>query len=217
MRTPPIWSRDARGHPRSPRHRQAANVSTFVEFTSRRGRPRSRSRQRGQSIVEFALILPLMTLILFAIIDFGRIYTTMMTVESAAREGADYATTLGAAQWDPLVEKDLTVAEMERRSCIAAGNLPDYVGDDPTGTVVTCSNPSFAYCLTTTPGGPCLPFDETAHCENPDRDPPCLVTVTLTYDFHLLAPVIGLPATITFDRDSTFAMTDIVAPTPPGP
>jgi len=173
-----------------------------------------RGSTKGQSVVEFALVLPLMMLILLAIIDFGRVYTTMMTVESAAREGADFGTTLGAAHWDATT-KDITVAEMERRSCIAASNLPDYVGDDPSGTVVTCTNPGFAYCLTTATGGPCDPFDEFAGCQDPLRAPPCLVTVTLTYDFHLFAPVIGLPTTLTFDRDSTFAMTDIDLAPPP--
>jgi hypothetical protein len=52
------------------------------------------------------------------------------------------------------------------------------------------------------------------------------VTVTLAHDFHLIAPVnftfmgveYGFPSTLSFVRDSTFAMTDIdLAPTPPGP
>jgi hypothetical protein len=190
----PRGSRDpAHGRPRLPRRRQPTNGQFY---------------ERGQSIVEFALVLPLMMIILLAIIDFGRIYTTMLTVESAAREGADFATTLGAAQWDP-ARQPITVAEMERRSCIAASNLPDYVGD-----AVSCTNPSFDYCMTYTTGGPCLPYDPAEVCENKDRVPPCFVTVTLTYDFHLFAPVVGLPTTLTFDRDSTFAMTDIVAPTP---
>jgi Flp pilus assembly protein TadG len=203
MRTRPKWSRDATGgRSRLPRRREP------TKHRSLDVRPR-RNQERGQSIVEFALVVPLMMLILLAIIDFGRIYTTMMTVESAAREGADYGTTLGAEHWSA-ANKDATVAEMQRRSCIAASNLPDYVGD-----AVSCTNPSFAYCLTTTTGGPCSPFDEFAGCEDPLRDPPCLVTVTLEYDFHLFAPVIGLPTTITFARDSTFAMTDIdLAPTP---
>ena len=52
---------------------------------------------------------------------------------------------------------------------------------------------------------------------------PCRVTVTLAFDFHLFAPMgidfygvrLGLPASITFVRDSTFAMTDIDLTTGP--
>jgi hypothetical protein len=54
-------------------------------------------------------------------------------------------------------------------------------------------------------------------CEIPTRPEPCTITVTLTHEFQLFAPFnieimgvsIGLPSTITFQRDSTFAMTDI--------
>ena len=182
--------------------------------SDRRSRPRL-DPERGQSIVEFALMLPLMLVILLAIADLGRIYTTMVNVESAAREAADYGTTLGAGHWSAAA-KDNTTAEMIRRACIASSNLPDYVGDDPGGAVVTCTNPSFSYCMTTSTGGPCVPFDDAALCEDPLREPPCRVTVRLTYDFHLFTPVnIALPTTLTFHRDSTFAMTDIdLAPGP---
>jgi Flp pilus assembly protein TadG len=166
--------------------------------------------ERGQGIVEFALVIPLMVLILLAIADFGRIYTTMMSVESAAREAADFGTTLGAPRWSDPVRAE-TVAEMEKRACVAASNLPDYAGDDPGGAVVTCTNPSFSYCLITTPGGACGPYDPTATCDDPLRAPqPCQVQVTLSYDFHLITPLsVGFPSTINFQRDSTFAMTDI--------
>jgi hypothetical protein len=143
-----------------------------------------------------------------------------MAVESAAREAADYGTTLGAGKWQAGAPADGTVAEMQRRACIAASNLPDYV--DPDGDPLTgnCTNPSFAYCLTASVGGACDPFP-VAGCDDPLRATPCTVTVTLTHDFHLFAPFsidffgvqLGLPATLTFDRDSTFAITDIdVAP-----
>jgi hypothetical protein len=80
--------------------------------------------------------------------------------------------------------------------------------------------------MTTSPGGTCGAYDPTAGCEDPLREPPCEVTVTLTHVFHLLAPFhfefmgveYGLPSTLTFDRDSTFAMTDIdLSPGAPGP
>jgi hypothetical protein len=181
-----------------------------------------RRHERGQSVVEFALVFPFMVIVLFAIVDFARIYTTMMSVESAAREAADYGTTLGAGKWQVGAPMDATVVEMQRRACVAASDLPDYADpDDDPGT--GCTNPSFAYCLTPTVGGTCGPVDPADGCDDPTRTVPCRVTVTLTYQFRLFAPLnvevngvrIGLPSTITFDRDSTFAMTDIdVAPAP---
>jgi Flp pilus assembly protein TadG len=185
-----------------------------------------RSRQRGQSVVEFALVLPLMLLMLLAILDLARVYTTMMSVESAAREAADYGTTLGAGKWQDGAPATATAAEMERRACVAASNLSDYEDTDADPNNGGCTNPSFTYCLTATVGGPCGPLDPTQGCENPSRSTPCSVTVTLTHDFRLLAPInidffgvqLGLPTTLTFSRDSTFAMTDIgVATSPPSP
>lgn len=93
---------------------------------------RHRAPQRGQSIVEFTLVLPVMLILLLGIVDLARIYTTMLSVESAAREAADYGTTLGAGKWQSPTPADTTVAEMERRSCVASSNLTDY--SDPDGT-----------------------------------------------------------------------------------
>ena len=48
----------------------------------------TRRRSRGQSLVEFALVLPLFMLILAAIVDFGMGLATSITISNAAREGA---------------------------------------------------------------------------------------------------------------------------------
>lgn len=180
-----------------------------------------RRLRSGQSVVEFALVAPLLVIVLFAIVDFARIYTTMMSVESSAREAADYGTTLGATKWQAGVARETTVSEMQRRTCTASSNLPEY--DDPDDDPATgCDNPSFAYCVTPDDGDPmtadtCGPINDLDGCDNPLRTTPCKVTVTVTYEFRLLAPLnieflgvqYGLPTTITFPRDSTFAMTDI--------
>ncbi len=44
--------------------------------------------ERGQSLVEFALIIPLFLLLMFAIVDFGMGFYSWITVTNAAREGA---------------------------------------------------------------------------------------------------------------------------------
>src|SRR5215469_16309154 len=45
-------------------------------------------KDRGAAVVEFALLLPLLLLLLFGIIDFGRALNAQVTLTQAAREGA---------------------------------------------------------------------------------------------------------------------------------
>lgn len=54
----------------------------------RRRRSRSGPRERGAAAVEFAILLPLLLLIVFGIIDFGRMLNAQITLTQAAREGA---------------------------------------------------------------------------------------------------------------------------------
>lgn len=49
---------------------------------------RSRRRSRGQSLVEFAVVLPVFLLVLSGIMDFGFLLYSRMTVINSAREGA---------------------------------------------------------------------------------------------------------------------------------
>ena len=48
-------------------------------------------RDRGVAAVEFALLLPMLLLLIFGIIDFGRALNTQITLTQAAREGARLA------------------------------------------------------------------------------------------------------------------------------
>lgn len=49
-----------------------------------------RPRQRGQSLVELALMLPFLLVLLIGVLDLGRIYFAYMTIVNASREGARY-------------------------------------------------------------------------------------------------------------------------------
>ena len=51
--------------------------------------------ERGASLVEFAVIAPLLFLLLFGVIEFARVVSAYTTVWTGAREGARYATTSG--------------------------------------------------------------------------------------------------------------------------
>jgi hypothetical protein len=55
--------------------------------------PASRRRTRGQSLVEFALILPILLLMMFGIIEFARIFYSWLIVTNAVRTGERYAVT----------------------------------------------------------------------------------------------------------------------------
>lgn len=50
-----------------------------------------RRGERGQATVELALVVPVLLLILFGIMEFGRIFSSYLIVTNAAREGARWA------------------------------------------------------------------------------------------------------------------------------
>ncbi len=159
---------------------------------------------------------------MLAIGDFARLYTSEIAVESAAREAADYGA-FTATQWDTSVnpgQVTLTVNEMIRRACTAASNLPDYLatGDATSECSAAGSNPLFSYQLEDATGQPIV--NPPGTCGNPATDPPCIVHVTMTYTYHTIfsLPSIPLlnfspyPATISLQRDSRFAISDLAAP-----
>jgi Flp pilus assembly protein TadG len=48
-------------------------------------------RERGAAAVEFALLLPILLIVVFGLIDFGRALNAQVTLTEAAREGARLA------------------------------------------------------------------------------------------------------------------------------
>ncbi|TFD19264.1 TadE/TadG family type IV pilus assembly protein [Cryobacterium sp. TMS1-13-1] len=46
--------------------------------------------ERGAVAVEFALLLPVLVLLVFGIFEFGRVYNAQISITNAAREGARY-------------------------------------------------------------------------------------------------------------------------------
>ena len=49
--------------------------------------------EKGQSLVEFALVVPILLLLVLGIMEFGRAYSANLTLQNATREGARLAVT----------------------------------------------------------------------------------------------------------------------------
>lgn len=177
---------------------------------------RRRKRDSGQSVVEFAIVVPVVMLLLIGIADFGRLYTSAVAVESASREAADFGA-FQASNWSA-ANVNTTVAMMEQRACVAAAgsHLEGYQTTDPTNA--TCTNPSFACTLEhsgssvdcSASGGSVNSFD----CSAPVAagQTPCTVWVRLGYEFRTILGIPPMPASIQLTRDSRFRVSDLTPP-----
>lgn len=54
---------------------------------------KNNNRKQAQAMVEFALVLPILLLLIFGILEYGRLFFAWISVENAARVGARYAST----------------------------------------------------------------------------------------------------------------------------
>jgi Flp pilus assembly protein TadG len=181
-----------------------------IASASRR-RPALRRASAGQSLVEFAVIVPVMLLILLGIADFGRLFTSAIAVEAAGREAADYGA-FDASYWTA-ANLSTTVGEMQRRACTAAAgsHLEGYATTDPSNA--SCTNPTFA-CFLERNGAStdCLGssgMTDSVDCSNPATEPPCTVHVRMTYEFDTLLPVGPMAGRIELVRDSRFRISNL--------
>jgi hypothetical protein len=78
--------------------------------------------ERGAELIEFALVFPLLLMIVLGIVDFGFVFQRMEVVTNAAREGARIASLPG-----------YSVADVRQRACnyMETGGLPVVTGCPP--------------------------------------------------------------------------------------
>lgn len=125
---------------------------------NRRSRMRLRD-DRGAAAVEFAIVAPLLFLLVFAIIDFGFGFHAWDATQNAAREGARYAATSS------------NQGQITSRATQSASFL-----SDPVAVSLQCAK------VGTTNFGGC-------EANGADWDEGDLVRVTVEYDYEFMTPL----------------------------
>jgi Flp pilus assembly protein TadG len=145
------------------------------------GAPRRRRRlgQSAQSLTEFALILPVLMLILLGVVDFGRVFYYWTSIANAAREGARYGITHPTAitstcKADPSNVKYRVKQEAGTTVTLADSNIAVFWVDATTGTRTDAA----ANCNP-------LPGDQRIY-QNPNA-----LRVDVFYDFRAITPLIS--------------------------
>lgn len=89
-----------------------------------------RFKQQGSQVVEFALILPFMILVIFAVIDFTLIGYNKAVITNASREAARNGIVLTAGAWNA-GNVEQVACNYIRTMLISVGNTP--IPDNCTG------------------------------------------------------------------------------------
>ena len=139
--------------------------------------------RRGQSLVELALMLPVLGILLIGTIDFARVYYAAMAIDQAARAGAAYgAQTVGTSGDDAgMVQAGLSAANLDLTPAVTAASVhATHWCACADGTQVSCTS------------GTCT-----------EGVPRVYVSVEVDRTFQMLFPYPGIPSTVRLNRTAT--------------
>ena len=158
-------------------------------MTRWRARHRGCPTDRGAAAVEFAIVLVVLLLIIFGIIDFGRLLFAVQGMKAASREGARTAAV--QAQWGVSTKLASPANSSASSASAASGSIVKAVSDAGQAAASLAGASSFTVTssvnLPSSPAGfaPCSATTATppgAGTGNP-------VTVTATTSFSWFTPV----------------------------
>ena len=134
---------------------------------------------RGQALVEFALIVPIFLLLLFALIDFGRVVFAQQTITQDTREGSRAG--IVAAFDATVTQATYTKIRTAAKQMAAGVTVPDANIRGKLGacTATPADTVGVGYCF----------FPDGVVCADPTNPPRVWVEITLAVP--LLTPVIS--------------------------
>jgi Flp pilus assembly protein TadG len=158
----------------------------------RPGAPRARRRGRedGQSLVEFALIVPPLLFLLMGVIQFGFIFNTIVTISTAAREAArdgsvyQYSTAISKSANDLARNNKIKTTLLASMNGLAKTS-PQF-SNGATWTSSTSGTTS-----TFTNGDITLTYELPSGVTDSDSRTGYRVTVNATYHQDLIIPLIS--------------------------
>ena len=110
-----------------PRRMAMTAIARCTRFVRHRVLPDS----RGTAVVEFAIIFPVLAMLVFGVIDFGRAFFLRNNLVSAVREGARYGATLQS----PCIAASSTAIQSRVQTYVSA-----FGGSAVTAVVTTPGN-----------------------------------------------------------------------------
>jgi Flp pilus assembly protein TadG len=139
--------------------------------------------EKGQSVVEFAVVVPLLAFMLFVIADFGRIFFVSVAVNNAARAGAQ----IGSQG----VNYASNTLFMQVAACNDYG-LSTTAAGFPTSTCKTKLNPTASECTCVSPPGPITACSTISSTYCKDSSVVTYVTVNTSATFKTILNYPGL-------------------------
>ena len=92
-------------------------------------------RRKGQGLVEFALILPVLIILLMGVVDLGRTYYVYVAITDAAREGVAYGAPHASSVLNDPAGWEALTDEIKERASRATEGLVTVQEDQVTVTV----------------------------------------------------------------------------------
>lgn len=135
-------------------------------------------RRRGQALAEFAIVAPLLFLLIFAIIEFGRFIFAYEVLNNATREGARYAIVHGSDALCP-------------SGPMPGGSTSPSSCADPTGAAVQAKVAAYAFSLNVPASQVTVSWPDTDNARGHD------VTVVSAYTFRTIIPLPVPPISMT--------------------
>jgi Flp pilus assembly protein TadG len=148
--------------------------------------PDAPAAERGQSLVEFALVLMPLFLILLGIIQFGFVFNSYVTITNAAREGARTGTVYLYDGSYSKAQNDLLRNEAIKTSLIASMNLLGKTSPNFTTSASWTQSG-----LTFTNGDLVITYLKPASVTETDARVGQQVTVRATYHQDLIIPLVS--------------------------